>query len=133
MLRSAGLASPGTRTFAHCGGHAEGAFLYTLSLIDVAPGWTECLPLRFRTQETVIQALDCARTLLPFALEGLDTDNGSEFLNAELYRLAGGPRRIRLAVVYQQLRDEHGLAASWAGTYMYMYWYMATYASVSAR
>lgn len=69
---------------AHCGHRAEGAFLYTLVLTDVATGWTECLPLLFRTQEAVVQGLERARALLPMALLGLDTDNGSEFLNAEL-------------------------------------------------
>jgi len=69
---------------AHCGHRAEGAFLHTLVLTDVATGWTECLPLLFRTQEAVVQALGRARQLLPMGLLGLDTDNGSEFLNAEL-------------------------------------------------
>jgi hypothetical protein len=69
---------------AHCGGLAEGAFLYTLTLTDVATAWTECLPLLHRTQESVVQALERARQLLPFPLLGLDTDNGSEFLNAQL-------------------------------------------------
>jgi hypothetical protein len=67
-----------------CGQRAEGAFLYTLVLTDVATRWTECLPLLFRTQEALIQALERAQALLPMALLGLDTDNGSEFLNAEL-------------------------------------------------
>ncbi len=69
---------------AHCGQRAEGAFLYTLVLTDVATGWTECLPLLHRGQHAVIQALDRARQLLPFPLLGLDTDNGGEFLNEEL-------------------------------------------------
>jgi hypothetical protein len=69
---------------AHCGGNASGAFLYTLTLTDVATAWTECLPLLHRTQESVVQALERARQLLPFPLLGLDTDNGSEFLNAQL-------------------------------------------------
>jgi hypothetical protein len=69
---------------AHCGGVAEGAFLHTLTLTDVATAWTECLPLLHRTQEAVVQALDRARQLLPFPLLGLDTDNGSEFLNEQL-------------------------------------------------
>jgi hypothetical protein len=69
---------------AHCGGSAEGAFLYTLTLTDVATGWTECQALLFRTQHAVVEALGRARRLLPFTLLGLDTDNGSEFLNAEL-------------------------------------------------
>jgi len=69
---------------AHCGWGADGAYLYTLVLTDVASGWTECLPLLHRSQSAVIQAIDRARQLLPFPLLGIDTDNGSEFLNAEL-------------------------------------------------
>jgi hypothetical protein len=69
---------------AHCGRSAEGAFLHTLVLTDIATAWVECLPLRYRSKHAVIQALDQARRLLPFPLLGLDTDNGSEFLNAEV-------------------------------------------------
>jgi len=69
---------------AHCGTSAEGAYLYTLTLTDVATGWTECLALPYRSPEAVIQALDHARRLLPFPLRGLDTDNGGEFLNNHL-------------------------------------------------
>lgn len=69
---------------AHCGTSAEGAFLQTLTLTDVATGWTECLPLLYRAQHAVLAALDRADILLPFPIRGLDTDNGGEFLNAEL-------------------------------------------------
>ena len=69
---------------AHCGGSMEGAFLYTLTLTDVATTWTECLPLLHRTQHGVVQALERARGMFPFPLLGIDTDNGSEFINEEL-------------------------------------------------
>lgn len=69
---------------AHCGTSAEGAFVQTLTLTDVATGWTECFPLLHRAQRTVIEALDRVDVLLPFAILGLDTDNGGEFLNVEL-------------------------------------------------
>lgn len=69
---------------AHCGRSVEGAFLHTLVLTDIVTAWVECLPLRYRSQHAVIQALDRARRLLPFPVLGLDTDNGSEFLNAEV-------------------------------------------------
>jgi hypothetical protein len=69
---------------AHCGGSAEGSFLYTLCLTDVATGWTECLPLLHRTQAAVVQGVDHIRQLLPMPLLGVDTDNGNEFLSAEL-------------------------------------------------
>jgi hypothetical protein len=70
---------------AHCGWSTEGAFLHTLVLTDVATGWTECQALLYRTQHAVIHALDRARQLVPFAMLGLDTDNGREFLNTELF------------------------------------------------
>ena len=41
---------------AHCGIQAERGYLYTLTLTDVATGWTECLPLLLRSQETVLAA-----------------------------------------------------------------------------
>jgi len=69
---------------AHCGWSTEGAFLQTLVLTDVATGWTECLPLLYRSQQGVIASLDHARQLLPFPLVAVDTDNGGEFLNKEL-------------------------------------------------
>jgi hypothetical protein len=69
---------------AHCGTQAEGSFLYTLTLTDVATGWTECLPLLNRGQEAVVAALRRAQQLLPFPILGIDTDNGAECINLEL-------------------------------------------------
>ena len=45
------------------------------------PRWTECLALLHRSEADVLQALQIVRQLLPFQLVGLDTDNGSEFMN----------------------------------------------------
>ncbi|PDV96486.1 integrase catalytic domain-containing protein [Candidatus Chloroploca asiatica] len=69
---------------AHCGGNAEGAYLYTLVLTDVATGWTECLPLLNKGQHGVVQAMTQVRQLVPMPLVGIDSDNGKEFLNNEL-------------------------------------------------
>jgi hypothetical protein len=69
---------------AHCGSSAEGPFLYSLVVTDVSTGWIECYPLLYRTQEAVVQALELIRSRLPMPMLGLDTDNGSEFLNREL-------------------------------------------------
>jgi hypothetical protein len=69
---------------AHCGTDIEGGYLYTLTLTDVATGWTECRPLLYRSQETVLAALQRARTLFPFPILGIDTDNGGEFINEVL-------------------------------------------------
>jgi hypothetical protein len=74
---------------AHCGTSVHGVYLNTLTLTDVATGWTECLALLHHTQQHVQRGLEESRRLLPFPLLGLDTDNGSEFLNEELLLPAG--------------------------------------------
>jgi hypothetical protein len=71
---------------AHCGGSAEGQFCYTLTAVDISTGWTECLAVKNRTQEAVFDQIIQLRERLPFPLLGLDSDNGSEFINDMLYR-----------------------------------------------
>jgi len=66
---------------AHCGTFASGHFLQTLVMTDISTGWTEFSVLLFRNQETVLQEIRRIRKQLPFDLSGLDTDNGTEFLN----------------------------------------------------
>ena len=69
---------------AHCGEHLGGSFLYTMTLTDIATGWTECIPLLYKSADAVLAALGQAGKLFPFPLLGIDTDSGSEFLNEEL-------------------------------------------------
>ncbi len=71
---------------AHCGETVEGVYLNTLTATDIATGWTECLGLARKTQTDVSQALVELRQRLPFPLLGIDSDNGSEFINDTLLR-----------------------------------------------
>jgi hypothetical protein len=71
---------------AHCGLSTEGIYLNTLTATDLATGWTECLALPNKTQFAVSQAIAVLQQNLPFPLLGLDSDNGSEFINDTLYR-----------------------------------------------
>jgi transposase InsO family protein len=66
---------------AHSGNSGEGEFAYTLNVTDVYSGWTESRALLGRGQAGVVQALEEIAQALPFRLLGIDTDNGSEFLN----------------------------------------------------
>ena len=43
-----------------------------------------------RTQHGVVHALEQARRLFPFPILGIDTDNGSEFINEELLAYCAG-------------------------------------------
>ena len=66
---------------AHCGGVVVGSYAHSLVLTDIASGWTECIALLVREGTLVVETLDCLRQELPFPLRGIDTDNGSEFVN----------------------------------------------------
>jgi hypothetical protein len=69
----------------HDGGDPRGEFCHTLDLVCVATGWTEMRALRNKAQRWVHEALVDICTTLPFPLLGLDSDNGSEFINAHLF------------------------------------------------
>lgn len=71
---------------AHCGTTTAGHYLNTLTVTDVATGWTECIGVWGKGQAGVFAALKAVRERLPFPLLGIDSDNGSEFLNDQLVR-----------------------------------------------
>ena len=74
-----------TDLVAHCGDNVEGFYLNTLCAVDVASSWTECLAVWGKLQERVRQAVHRMRQRLPFPLLGIDSDNGSEFINQCFY------------------------------------------------
>lgn len=63
------------------GGQASGDFIQTLDVTDVSSGWTETQAVRNKAQTPVLDALRAIRARLPFQLVGIDSDNGSEFIN----------------------------------------------------
>jgi hypothetical protein len=71
---------------AHCGNTTEGQYLNTLTCTDISTGWTDITALPRRSQEAVSKAIHLMRQRLPFPLLGIDSDNGSEFINDLLYR-----------------------------------------------
>ena len=66
---------------AHSGPTAKGSFVQTLTLTDIATGWTECAPLLVREQHLLTEVLTEVRKRMPFVLLGFDTDNDSVFMN----------------------------------------------------
>ncbi len=71
---------------AHDGGLALGDFCQTLDLTDICTGWTELEAVPNKAQVWVFEAIQVIRERLPFPLLGLDSDNGSEFINGQLLR-----------------------------------------------
>jgi hypothetical protein len=66
---------------AHGGTSVAGSFIQTLTMVDIATGWTECLPLVTRDGLLVVEAMKHAQSLFPWLLRGVDFDNDSAFMN----------------------------------------------------
>jgi hypothetical protein len=71
---------------AHCGGRADGEFAHSLNVTDIHSTWVETRAVLGKAEVPVQQALEEIRQGLPFRLRGIDSDNGSEFINDHLYR-----------------------------------------------
>jgi hypothetical protein len=71
-------------TVAHCGPTLLGEFARTLTMTDMATGWTEEYSIRNNASKWIIQAVTLLKDRFPFPITGFDSDNGSEFINHDL-------------------------------------------------
>jgi len=69
----------------HEGGNSHGEFCFTLTMVDVATGWTINRSVPNKAAVHVADAIEWASTRFPFPILGIDSDNGSEFINAHLF------------------------------------------------
>lgn len=70
----------------HDGGSVRGDYIQTLDVTDVFTGWTETKAVRNKAQVWTFQALEEIIVKVPFKILGIDSDNGSEFINNHLVR-----------------------------------------------
>ncbi len=70
----------------HNGGSTRGDFICTLDAVDIATRWTETRAVKNKAQRWVFDALLDMIGRMPFAVLGIDSDNGSEFINGQLIR-----------------------------------------------
>jgi hypothetical protein len=71
-------------TVTHCGPTLKGEFARTLNLTDVHTGWVVTTSVRNNAHVHILAALQASVAAVPFAVSGLDFDNGSEFLNYDV-------------------------------------------------
>ncbi|HQG82177.1 MAG TPA: transposase family protein [Caldisericia bacterium] len=71
---------------AHDGGIARGDYAQTLDVTDVCTCWTETEASKNKAQVNVFNALNSIIKRFPFPILGIDSDNGGEFINDELFR-----------------------------------------------
>ena len=70
---------------AHDGGDPNGEFAQTLDMTDVETAWTETVAVRNKAQRWVFAALREKLSAFPFPVLGIDSDNGGEFINHQLF------------------------------------------------
>jgi hypothetical protein len=75
-----------TDTVAHCGEINVGSYVHSYNFVDIATSWSEQTAAMGMGERATVAALKDARERFPFAIRGIDSDNGSEFLNNHLYR-----------------------------------------------
>ncbi len=69
----------------HEGGNSFGEFCFTLTVTDIATGWTINRSVQNKAAVWVLEAIEHACGRFPFPILGIDSDNGSEFVNAHLF------------------------------------------------
>jgi len=69
----------------HSGASAAGEFLHTLDCVDIQTTWVERQAVMGKSRHEVVQAMTTREAHLPFPLRGIDSDNGSEFINDHLW------------------------------------------------
>lgn len=70
---------------AHSGDRADGEFIHSLNVTDIHTTWVETRAVMGKSQHHVQEALEHLRQAMPFLLRGIDSDNGSEFINHHLH------------------------------------------------
>ena len=73
-------------TVFHDGGLRGGGHAFTLTVTDIATGWTESRSMPDRAAKQILAALNHIAAAIPFPILGVDSDNGSEFINEDLLR-----------------------------------------------
>src|ERR1700682_3198406 len=69
----------------HDGGNTIGPFAFTLTVTDVATGWTENRSVPSKEAKCVLGAVESIANKMPFPILGVDSDNGAEFINVYLF------------------------------------------------
>jgi len=73
-------------TVSHSGNCASGEFGYSVNQTDILTGWVETYAVLGKGEVVVSDAIDAMEQAFPFKLKGIDSDNGSEFINHHLQK-----------------------------------------------
>lgn len=86
----------------HCGNSAHGYYGYTISNTDISSGWWEGECCLGNSQEKVKEAINKVKKRFPLKWKEMHTDNGSEYINAHLYKYS-----LNTAIIFSRSRPHH--------------------------
>ena len=102
-------------TVAHCGNSLAGNFVWSLTLTDIHSSWTECRAVWNKGAMGIVAQIRDIEARLPFAIQGFDCDNGSEFLNHHLLRyFAKRPVQFTRSRPYKKNDNAHVEQKNWS-------------------
>ena len=73
-----------TDLVSHSGNSEKGEFIHSLNVTDIHTTWVESRAVMGKGQTAVLEAMKEIEQALPFKLLGIDSDNGTEFINYHL-------------------------------------------------
>jgi hypothetical protein len=94
-------------TVVHCGSSLQGDLAYTVQYTDVATLWVLLAAQWNKGQKATRNSIEHMRERLPFPLQGLDPDSGSEFVNWHLYDWCS-TQNIQLTRIRPGKKNDHG-------------------------
>ncbi len=98
----------------HSGDCADGEFAHSFNLTDIPTTWTETYAVLGKGEHGIVAGLEAMRQVLPFRLRGIDSDNGSEFLNHHLVRYCrAGQIQFTRGRPYQKDDNAHIEQKNW--------------------
>jgi hypothetical protein len=111
----------------HSGASAVGEFVHSLDCVDIATCWVERKAVMGKSALGVLNALTEIEHQLPFPLKGIDSDNGSEFINNHLLafcqqRPAGRAVQFTRSRPYKKDDNAHIEQKNWTHVRKLMGW-----------
>ena len=111
----------------HSGASAVGEFVHSLDCVDIATCWVERKAVMGKSALGILNAVTEIEHQLPFPLKGVDSDNGSEFINNHLLafcqqRPAGRTIQFTRSRPYKKDDNAHIEQKNWTHVRKLMGW-----------
>lgn len=107
----------------HSGESGLGEFIYSLNLTDICTQWVETQAVMGKGQIAVLDAIEKISQRLPFKILGIDSDNGSEFINNHLWNYCKrGNIQFTRSRPYKKDDNAHIEQKNWTHVRKFMGW-----------